>query len=109
MFGEAGVYYVYFVYGMHNMLNVVVGPNDFPAAILIRGVGEIVGPARLTKKMNIDRSLNERTAIKNSGLWFEDRGLVFKKNLIKKIPRIGVDYAGKLWAGKQYRFMIDIE
>ena len=37
MFGEAGVWYVYFVYGMHNMLNIVTGPKDYPAAVLIRG------------------------------------------------------------------------
>ncbi|MBI2035602.1 MAG: DNA-3-methyladenine glycosylase [Candidatus Liptonbacteria bacterium] len=38
MFGEAGVWYVYLTYGMHWMLNVVTGPKDYPAAVLIRGV-----------------------------------------------------------------------
>ena len=36
MFGEAGKWYVYFTYGMHWMLNIVVGPKNYPAAILIR-------------------------------------------------------------------------
>src|SRR3989304_10562893 len=38
MFGEAGVWYVYFTYGMHYMLNIVTGPQNYPAAVLIRGV-----------------------------------------------------------------------
>ena len=41
MFGEAGVWYVYFTYGMHYMLNIVTGKKDYPAAILIRGVGTV--------------------------------------------------------------------
>ena len=51
MFGEPGSFYVYFVYGMHLMLNIVTGRVDYPAAILIRGVQDIDGPARLTKAL----------------------------------------------------------
>jgi len=43
MFGKAGFWYVYLCYGMHWMLNVVTGPIDFPAAVLVRGC---VGIAR---------------------------------------------------------------
>ena len=39
MFGFAGHWYVYFTYGMHWMLNIVTGPKDYPAAILIRIIG----------------------------------------------------------------------
>src|SRR5687768_5165724 len=38
MYAEGGVWYVYLCYGIHEMLNLVVGPRDWPAAILIRGV-----------------------------------------------------------------------
>src|SRR5689334_6473336 len=38
MYGPGGVWYVYLCYGVHEMLNLVVGPRDWPAAVLIRGV-----------------------------------------------------------------------
>src|SRR5215216_8075639 len=43
LYREGGVWYVYLCYGIHEMLNLVVGPRDCPAAILIRGVDGIVG------------------------------------------------------------------
>src|SRR5688500_14616467 len=80
MYGAGGVWYVYLCYGIHEMLNLVVGPRDFPAAILIRGVEGAVGPGRVTKQLAIDRSLNAASAVDPaSGLWLEDRGV--------KLPR----------------------
>ncbi|MBI2626024.1 MAG: DNA-3-methyladenine glycosylase, partial [Candidatus Nealsonbacteria bacterium] len=38
MFDEGGRWYVYFTYGMHWMLNIVTGPQKYPAAVLIRGI-----------------------------------------------------------------------
>lgn len=114
LFGPAGCLYVYFVYGMHWMLNVVTGKNGYPAAILIRGAKEIGangnlinGPARLTKFLGIDGGKNGREANPKTGVWFEDRGIVFHKNKIKKTSRIGVDYAGPIWSKKPYRFFCD--
>ncbi|OGF62610.1 hypothetical protein A2926_00995 [Candidatus Giovannonibacteria bacterium RIFCSPLOWO2_01_FULL_44_40] len=40
MFGEAGRWYVYFTYGTHWMLNIVTGPKDYPAAVLIRAAAD---------------------------------------------------------------------
>ena len=106
MFGEAGVWYVYFVYGMHHMLNIVTGAKGYPAAVLIRGVEGISGPARLTKALGVDRKMNEQKAKPESGLWIEDRGVIVPKNHIEKTPRIGVAYAGEEWAGKPWRFVL---
>jgi DNA-3-methyladenine glycosylase len=106
MFGPAGIFYIYFTYGIHWMLNIVTGPKNYPAAILIRGTREISGPARLTKFLKITGKLNNKPAKPISGLWFEDRGEAIPKNGVKRTPRIGVDYAGPLWAKKLYRFVI---
>ena len=116
MFGEAGYFYVYFTYGMHWMLNVVTGPKDYPAAILIRGgifidpktkeKISINGPARLTKFLGIDKSFNEKRAGRKTDLWFEDRGIAIEKKDIISRPRIGVEYAGKIWGRKEYNFSL---
>ena len=106
MFGEAGRWYVYLVYGMHNMLNIVTGGKDYPAAILIRGAGELSGPGRLTKFLKINKKLNGKIASVETGLWFEDRGDVIDNKKIKRSARVGVDYAGPIWAKKDYRFVL---
>ncbi|MBI5413529.1 DNA-3-methyladenine glycosylase [Candidatus Peregrinibacteria bacterium] len=106
MFGPAGFFYVYFVYGIHWMLNVVTGKKGFPAAVLIRGAGDIHGPARLTNFLKIGKEFNGKSAEPANGLWFENRGVIIKPGQIKKTPRIGVDYAGRVWAQKPLRFLL---
>ena len=108
MFREAGTIYVYFTYGMHWMLNIVTEEKDFPAAVLIRGIEsagrQISGPARLTKKLKIDKNLNGKKLGRKTGLWIEVGEKIASKN-IGRTPRIGVSYAGK-WAEKPYRFIL---
>ncbi len=107
MFGPAGYIYVYLCYGMYWMLNIVTGPRDYPAALLIRGAGHISGPGRLTRALSIDNKLNGKKVIPENKLWFEDRKeKILKKSIIRK-PRIGVDYAGPVWAKKLYRFLLN--
>jgi DNA-3-methyladenine glycosylase len=104
MYGEGGIWYVYLCYGIHEMLNLVVGPQDWPQAILIRGVEGAIGPGRVTKALNIDRQLNAKPAAPESGLWLEDRGFRVPRAQVKTTPRIGVDYAGPIWSEKHWRF-----
>jgi DNA-3-methyladenine glycosylase len=106
MFGPAGNFYVYLIYGMHWMLNIVTGPKNYPAAILIRGTGHLSGPGRITKHLSIDDSLNSKKAHPSSDLWIQDRDLIIKSSDIITTPRIGVDYAGPIWSQAPYRFIL---
>ena len=131
MFGEAGVWYVYLCYGVHEMLNIVTGSKEYPAAVLIRGVRYIVqnisyskdsfsksvryivqnshrvdGPGKVTKLFKISRALNNKKAARASGLWIEDRGVKIAPRAIMRAVRIGVSYAGPVWSKKKYRFIL---
>ena len=109
MFGPPGHFYVYFTYGMHWMLNVVTGPRNYPAAILIRGLAPVKGPARLTKLLDITGALNGKIAARRTGLWIEDRGVIIKMHDVAKRKRVGVEYAGRIWKNKPYNFRIRTE
>lgn len=108
MHAEAGTIYIYFIYGMYYMLNIVTEEEDYPAAILIRATENYKGPGVLTRQLKITKEFNGKMVGKSSGLWFEENEkLKAKKLLIKASPRIGVDYAGPIWANKKYRFNLN--
>lgn len=116
MFAHAGIFYVYLVYGMHWMLNIVTGPKEYPAAVLIRGglimlpTGEIEhidGPAKLTKFLKIGKEFNGMDATNQTGLWFEDRDIAIPAEHIIERRRIGVDYAAE-WKDALYNFSIEV-
>ncbi|OIO52742.1 MAG: 3-methyladenine DNA glycosylase [Parcubacteria group bacterium CG1_02_58_44] len=104
MFGPPGHWYVYLCYGMHWMLNVVTGPVGYPAAVLIRGLEDISGPARLTRQLGIDRRFDSLVANRHVGLWIE-AGPAVPDAETQRLPRIGVDYAGD-WAARPYRLVV---
>lgn len=106
MWNKAGVWYVYLIYGMYDMLNIVTREEGYPAAVLIRGATGISGPGKLTKQLAINRTLNNKTARKASGLWIEDRGMRVSRADTVVLPRIGVLYAGEKWAKKPWRFLL---
>ena len=107
MFGEAGTLYTYFVYGMYWMLNVVTEEQDYPAAVLIRGTENFKGPGVLTRELKIDGKLNGKKLGKKSGIWIEsDLKIENSKLKIGRSPRIGVSYAGPIWAKKPLRYKV---
>ncbi len=108
MFEAGGLWYVYLCYGIHEMLNLVTGPEGFPAAILLRGAEGAVGPGRLTRALGIDRRLNARPADPATGLWLEAADDPPHQFEIVASPRVGVAYAGPVWAAKPWRFRISL-
>lgn len=128
MFGPAGTWYVYLCYGIHEMVNLVTGPEDWPAAVLIRSVEGVIGPGRLTRELGIGRRLNGTRAEPIAQLgpatfieskasiglgkearagvaaWIEAGDARVADSEVQIGPRVGVDYAGLEWAAKPWRF-----
>lgn len=105
LFEKGGLCYVYIVYGMHNLVNVIFGKEDFPEGVLIRCCEGFNGPAKLTKELKIDRSLNRKSFLTSDEIWLEDDGYIPTEILTK--PRVGIDYAGEKWAAMPWRFIDD--
>ncbi len=122
MFGPPGRLYVYLIYGLHHCLNVVAGPGDKPEAVLIRALaideghalarrrrGDLAperrlasGPGNVGQALGVDRGLN--------GIDLLDGPVRLEpwtgpRPVIRKGPRVGVDYAGA-WAARPLRFWI---
>jgi DNA-3-methyladenine glycosylase len=80
---------------------------EAPLSLPRRGAGgEVVnGPARLTKFLRIDKSLNNIPIFtKKNNLWIE-RGIPVPPSRIARAPRIGIDYAGE-YKDKLWRFYL---
>ena len=116
MYSQGGVFYVYLTYGIHHMLNLVSGPLESPEAVLIRAgfltedserlideqllsndkqlhnPKQLAGPGKLTKYLQIDRTLYAKHITQASGVWIEDDGC---QPPVSLRPRIGIDYAGE--------------
>lgn len=129
LFAPAGTLYVYLCYGMHWMLNLVCGDEGVPSAVLIRSVQIIDGAAvvrerRTTGIKNIDGPLPRNIANGPGkvcqalalGRAHHGRSLFVAgcplslhppTNPVRNKrqgPRIGVAYAGPVWAAKPWRW-----
>jgi DNA-3-methyladenine glycosylase len=112
MFLEGGHTYVYLCYGLHNLFNVVTGPEGVPDAVLIRaiepidGINQMMlrrkmvdfstrlssGPACCSQALGIRKSHNAFSLTEEKEIWIMEEA---KPNPfeILETTRIGVEYA----------------
>jgi DNA-3-methyladenine glycosylase len=112
MFGPPGFLYVYLIYGMYHCMNFITETDGVAGAVLIRAAeplgggdhGELRGPGKLCRGLGItmaDRGLDLTSG--TAGLYVADDGA--HPPVIRRSPRIGVDYAGR-WAARHLRFYV---
>lgn len=102
MYQQPGTIYIYLIYGMYWMLNFVCEKENNPQAVLIRAVEGFDGPGKLTKALQIDKTFNKQSICNNNRIMLFDD--LYQPDIIVA-PRIGIDYAGKEWAEKPWRFI----
>jgi len=104
MYHEGGHIYMYLIYGMYWMFNIVTGPKDDPQAILIRSVEGAIGPGRVSRVLEMDKSFY------GENIFESDRISIIKginPVQICSAPRIGIDYAGEYWSKMPWRFYLN--
>lgn len=120
MFGPPGHAYVYLLYGLSWAMNLVIGPQGAPHAILIRGLEPVRGvelmarrrskaadsrdlangPGKLTQALGITGTDYGRDLCGDT--LFLESGDALRRR-VGRSPRINVDYAGA-WAARPWRF-----
>ena len=103
MYHEGGHVYIYLIYGMYWMLNFVTEQSGNPQAVLIRGIEGYEGPGKLTRYLAIDRSFYGENLCTSQRICVTDTGI---QPDIKTRTRIGIEYAGKPWTEKPWRYLL---
>src|SRR3989344_2624657 len=102
LYKKAGTVYAYLIYGMHYCLNIVTEKENYPSAVLIRGVAIdnvqhsmsniVSGPGRVCRYFGVEKTFNGLDVF-GKNIWVEDNGLKISPSEIIKSKRIGVNYA----------------
>ena len=103
MWQVGGTIYIYLCYGLHYLLNIVSCDEGVPEAVLIRGVVGANGPAKATKLLNIDKSLNGQSVVNNPKICIMDDGNKYK---FTTDTRVGIDYALPKDKNAKLRFIL---
>jgi DNA-3-methyladenine glycosylase len=111
MFGPPGVAYVYLVYGTSHCMNVVTGPEGFPAAVLVRAAEPLEGclhstrgPGNLCRALAIRREHDNGRDLEGDDLFVEDAPR--PRERIVAAPRVNVPYA-EAWSERPWRFLLE--
>jgi len=109
-----GHVYIYLVYGMYWQLNISTGKSGQPECVLIRAIESINpkkeinatnGPGKLCRYLKLNKRHYGLDLVKSKEVWLEE-GTRVPKSKIVAAKRIGIDYAGKFWANRKWRFYI---
>ncbi|MDD5953237.1 MAG: DNA-3-methyladenine glycosylase [Oscillospiraceae bacterium] len=104
LYAQAGTVYVYLCYGVHWLLNVITGEVEQPQGVLIRACVDAPGPGRLTKRLEINGSLNRTSFVSpDSALWIEDDDF---RCGISRGKRVGIGYASQEDQDRLWRFVL---
>jgi len=106
MFENGGILYIYLCYGIFELLNIVSGTDEKAEAVLITGVDDIIGPGRVSRKLEITRELNYKDLTNCDVIWLEDDG--FKPEAINHQKRVGIGYALPEDQEKLWRFSVKV-
>lgn len=125
MWGRAGHAYVYFTYGMHWMLNAVTERDDFPAAVLIRGLlphsgVELIrarrsgrpeaewtdGPAKLCQALAIDGRLDGVDLCDPRSPLSILPGITVPEGDVTRGARVGLNNVQEPWLSKPWRLLV---
>ena len=102
MYGPGGHIYMYFIYGVHWMLNIVTGESGNPSALLVRGIGDIRGPGRVTRHLGLDGSFYGEDLCSSTRIWLENAAGI---DSFSTGPRVGIHYAGEPWVSMPWRYI----
>ena len=106
MFQKGGTIYIYLCYGLHYLLNIVSKNVEQPEAVLIRAVVGANGPAKASKLLNINKTLNSQSIINNPQICIMDDGKTYK---FAKSTRVGINYALAKDRNAKLRFILKEE
>ena len=101
LYRPGGAVYVYLCYGIHWLLNVITGPEDFPQGVLIRACEGFEGPGKLTKYLGITGAQNGIDICSSPLLRIEDVGRMVN---ITTDKRVGIAYAEEADRERLWRF-----
>ena len=101
LYRPGGAVYVYLCYGIHWLLNVNTGPEDFPQGVLIRACEGFEGPGKLTKYLGITGAQNGIDICSFPLLRIEDEGRMVN---ITTDKRVGIAYAEEADRERLWRF-----
>lgn len=101
LYRPGGAVYVYLCYGIHWLLNVITGPEDFPQGVLIRACEGFEGPGKLTKYLGITGVQNGIDICSSPRLRIEDEGRMVN---ITTDKRVGIAYAEEADRERLWRF-----